>query len=102
MSANEIHQNDIGTTFLATVQQDDTAINLSEASTLQMIFEKPSGSTLTKTATLYSDGTDGKMKYATVAGDLDETGAWRVQAYIALETWQGKTDVHTFEVHTNL
>ena len=102
MAADEIHQGDIGTTFRATIQQDASVIDISGASTLQMIFEKPSGSTMTKTATLYSDGTDGKMQYATVSGDLDETGSWRVQAYIALDTWQGKTDMYTFEVHPNL
>jgi hypothetical protein len=102
MSANEIHQSDIGTLFVATVQQDTSVINISAASTLEFVFEKPSGSSMTKTASLYSDGTDGKMEYATVAGDLDETGSWRVQAYVALATWQGKSDVHTFEVHPNL
>ena len=48
MSANEIHLNDIGTKFLVTVKDGSSVVNVSTASTKQIIIKKPSGATLTK------------------------------------------------------
>ena len=44
MAANEIHINDVGTKFLVTVTDGTSAVNISSASTKQLIFKKPSSS----------------------------------------------------------
>jgi len=102
MAANEVHRGDVGTVFVATIKQGSNVIDISAATTTQLLFEKPDGSVLTKTATLTTDGTDGKLQYTTQSGDLDMSGQWRLQAYLVLGTWTGKTDVHVFQVHTNI
>jgi hypothetical protein len=104
MAANEIHVGDIGTTFEITMYDGDAIVNLSGANTLQMFFLKPDGSTtLTKTATLVTDGTDGKLKYVTVANDLDTAGTWKIQARIQFDAsndW--KSDISKFKVFPNI
>ena len=84
--AEEVHVGDIGTIFRATMYDGSTVLDISGASTLQLIFAKPDGTTLTKTAVLTNDGTDGIMEYITVDGDLDTKGDWKIQGYVALYT----------------
>jgi len=102
MAANEIHLGDIGTAFVVTIQDGSSTIDISGATTKEIMLTAPDGGKLTKTATLTTDGTDGKMQYATVAGDLDEAGWWRLQGRVVLATGTWSTDVTRFEVHQNL
>lgn len=102
MAANEVHVGDIGTVFRLTIYDDTTLANLSGATTKQILFSKPSGMLLTKTAVFTTDGTDGKIQYVTVAGDLDEAGQWTIQGYLVLSTWTGHTDKHHLSVYANV
>lgn len=107
---DEVHLNDIGTIFRATINDCDetldpaaqVVLDISSATTTELIFEKPSGATLTKTATFTTDGTDGQIEYATISGDLDEIGTWRIQAYIVLPSGSWRSDIGCFTVHENL
>ena len=63
MAANEIHVNDVGTQFLVTVTDGSSAVDISSATTKELIIKKPSGTKLTKATAFSTDGTDGKMKY---------------------------------------
>ena len=97
----ELHVGDVGTRIEVTVKDGDDPVDLSPATVIQIIFEKPDRTTVTKTATV-SDGPGGIMYYDTEAGDLDQAGRWKVQAYIEIPTWQGHTDVCSFKVYSNL
>ena len=79
-----IHNGDVGTTFLLTITEADgtTAVDVGTATKLQMIFLQPDGVSMTKTAELNTTGTDGKIKYVAVAGDIDVVGTWQVQGYV--------------------
>lgn len=102
MSANEIHQEDIGTAFTVTVQDGATVVNISTATTRQFKFKKPSGIVVTKTAGFVTDGTDGQLRYVTAADDLDEAGSWDLQVYLVITGWTGHSDVGNFRVYPNL
>ena len=102
MSANEIHVNDIGTQFVITVQDGDDIIDVSEASTKQLIFYKPDKSVLTKNASFYNDGEDGIISYITVDGDLDQDGIWQLQGYLVIGSASWYTDISKFTVRRNL
>ena len=79
---------DVGTVIRLVVQdQDEAILDVSSASTKQIIFRKPSGATLTKVASFSTDGTDGRIQYATIAGDIDESGIWQMQGYVVTPTW---------------
>ena len=100
--ASEIHVNDIGTRFLATIKDDDVVVNVSGASLINMIFKKPNDQVVYKSASLLTNGTDGKIYYDTVAGDLDEAGQYKLQGKVALSSGTYYTDIYTFQVHCNL
>lgn len=102
MASNEVHVGDIGTIFRVTVLDANSAIDISGATTRQLIFQKPDGSTLTRSGSLTTDGTDGKLEYASVSGDLDMAGRWSLQVYLVLATWEGKSDIGSFIVYPNL
>jgi len=98
-----IHDGDIGTIFRQTiVDSDDTPIDVSTASTKFIYFQKPDGTKMKKTATFYTDGTDGIIQYIAVLSDIDQTGIWQMQGYV--ETSDGKffAEKTTFNVLSTL
>lgn len=92
-------ENDTGSIFRVTVKkQDNTVWDISAATTIQIKFEKPSGSTAIKTASYTTDGTDGKMEYVSVSGDLDEVGEWQVQGRVVSGSQDLRTTIGKFQV----
>lgn len=80
-----VYKNDIGTIFEATItDQSGVAINISSATTITFKFKTPDGSLLSRAGTLHESGTTGKCCYTTVADDLNQTGEWFLQVYIAI------------------
>lgn len=100
--ASEIHVNDVGTRFLATIKDDGDVVDVSNASVINMIFKQPDDQIVHKAASLLTDGTDGKIYYDTVAGDLDEAGQYKLQGRVSLPSGTYYTDIYTFQVHCNL
>jgi hypothetical protein len=103
--ADEIkaHVGDVGLVFKATVKDENEAVvDISSATTLQIKLGDPFGTMTAKTASLYSDGTDGILKYATVAGDLAYAGRWMAQGYVVTPTRTFHTSKKIFEVEGNL
>lgn len=98
----EVHKGDIGTVFRLTLTDDGVAVDISGATTKQIIFEKPDGSLLTKAATFTSDGTNGMMFYAMLADELDQAGVWKIQGVVVLAGGTWRTSTHEFKVHENL
>ncbi len=102
MAANEIHKGDIGTQFTVTVQDGTTVVDISTASTKQLIFKKPGGTILTKSTSFVTDGTDGKMQYVSVDGDLSDDGVWKMQGKVVIGGNTFSTDITSFKVYRNL
>jgi|TARA_Y100000593_G_C4279198_1_gene321853 hypothetical protein len=102
MAANEIHVNDVGTTFQLTFQDDGSVVDVSSASAVEVLLMGPDDTATTKTATLVSDGTDGKVKYVTVSGDIETAGTWKIQGKVTFASSVYNSDVHTFTVYKNL
>jgi len=102
MAADEIHLNDIGTVFEATIMDGAVVVDISTATTKQLILRGPNGISKTKSASFTTNGTDGKLRYVTVANDLNVTGQWSWQAYVVLSNGAWHSDVAEFIVHENL
>lgn len=99
----EVHVADVGTIFEATIRdQDGTVVDISAATTKQLLLRKPDGTLLTKVASLTTTGTDGKMQYTTVANDLDQPGLWRIQGYVVVGAGSWHTDIYDARVHPNV
>ena len=67
----------------------DTGSDISDATIMKIIYEKPSGATGTWAGSLL--GTT-KINYVTQADDWDETGKWTYQIYIETPSWTGHGD----------
>lgn len=98
MSSILLHNNDIAVTLILTVYEDGSALDISSASSLQFFLREPTGAVTTVTASFNSDGTDGKLKYDTVDGDIDTDGRWELQAGFQLGSWIGRTRPVEFDV----
>lgn len=81
-------KDDVGTTIVVHFQERDDLNNLvdvdvSTATIRKVCLLKPDGITiLEKNAVFLNSGTDGKIKYDTIAGDLDTAGSWKVAGRI--------------------
>jgi len=98
----EIHLNDIGTEFRCTIKDCSTVVDVSTVTTKELIFVKPSGERLTKTASFYTDGTDGIITYTSVSGDLNECGLWSIQGFVIIGTGEFHSNIRNFKVERNL
>ena len=77
-------------------------LDVSSATTKQLIIKKPNGVKITGDASFQTDGTDGLIYYRTVAGDLDQAGTYNVQAYIEMPSFSGYTTPTSFQVASNI
>lgn len=100
--ASEIHYGDIGVNFNITVMNGTAVLDVSNANSINIIFQKPDGSDLTKTATLVTNGTDGNIRYTSVSGDLDQIGTWQIQARVDFGASVFSTDIQKFKVYRNI
>ena len=100
--ASQIHVGDIGTTLVGTVLDGGAAVDISSASSMQMIIKKPDQTSMTKTAINYTDGTDGKMKYVTVTDDIDQVGNYKIQGKVVIGSATYYSSVSTFKVYCNI
>lgn len=99
----DIHEGDVGTPFIITITDCDGVVNISTATELKIYFLKPDRTTtLTKTAALYTDGTDGKLSYTSIADDLTPAGNWRIQGYVKLPSGEWSSEIEDFYVAANL
>lgn len=99
---SEIHMSDVGTIFRVTIKDGTAIVDVSNVDSKLILFQKPSGEVLTKTATLYTNGTDGIIQYVAIDGDLSEIGTWQIQAKIDFGSDVFYTDIQKFKVIRNL
>jgi hypothetical protein len=102
LSANEIHKNDIGTVFTATIKDGSVTVDLSALTTRVFIFKKPSGSTTTLSATVADSGTSGIMSVTAPSGLFDTTGSYEMQAKVSNASATFFSDTYKFKVFDNL
>lgn len=104
MADTIIHSGDVGTIIRLTITEDDdtTAVDVSGATVKTFYFRKPDGEKTDVDAEFDSDGTDGKLKYTTVAGDIDTVGRWQVQAYVEIGSAKYYSTKTAFVVQSNL
>lgn len=98
-----VHLNDIGTVFELTIKDCfDKIVDISSATTRNIIFKKPDGTTITKTGVFTTDGTDGKLQYITIASDMDQLAEWKIQAFVIITAGEFSSSSLIFEVVSNL
>ena len=86
----EIHVGDVGTRFVTTVYDQDSAIvPLQDSISIKFRFYKPDRVSVEKTGSLETDGTDGKTFYVSETGFFDISGKWKYCVIVQLAggTW---------------
>ncbi len=85
MAQKHPKKNTIGLNIILTAKDQAGAIvNISSASTKNLVFVRPDGTTFTRAGAFVTDGGDGKLKYVTQSGDLNQAGDWEIEADIVL------------------
>jgi hypothetical protein len=90
-----IRINDEGTTIRGTIYDEtDTVVDISTATVKQFRLRKPDKTFVSKTATFSAGGTDGRIQYTLVAGDIDQAGRWEIEAYVEMPSgkWYSQTN----------
>jgi len=102
MGAGEIHEDDIGTIFEAEFLDAGAVLDISGATTKELLFRKPDGTKVAEAGLFTTDGTDGKLRYTTIADFLDASGRWSVQGRVVLPAGTWSSDITAFHVYPNL
>lgn len=104
MAVPQVHRQDIGTEFRITLVTDDkgTPDNISTATAIVFIFDPPEGNSFERDGAFLTDGTDGKVKYNSIAGDLSRGGLYRLQVRIITPSGTWSSTITTFRVKENL
>lgn len=99
----DIRLNDIGTVFaVQIVDEAGKPVDVSQAVTLTIRFKPPGKPTRSLAATLDTDGVNGKVAYAVIAGDLDTVGTWGIQGFASFgASAQFSSRPATFRVESN-
>ena len=101
--AQYIQQNAVGLTMTLTVKDEEgNALNLTGATTTEIRLKPPQGYPITKSASVVSPATDGKVRYVTEAGVLGVPGKWRAQAFVAVAGNEYFSTTIEFQVGANL
>lgn len=112
--ADQIHVGDgipHRATIVETVAGVRTPVDISTATTKNLIFRKTAtGTVVTKAGEFVTDGTDGELEYDPdvdgtlddISDFLDESGIWEVQGYVVIDGRPYSSDIHVFEVFPNI
>ncbi|MDQ3007191.1 MAG: BppU family phage baseplate upper protein [Chloroflexota bacterium] len=92
----------IGLVITLTIMEDGAAVNISSAATRKIKIRKPDGTVLEKDAAFTTNGSDGKLTYTTVSGDIDQVGQYKVQAYVEMSSFTGHSTIRTLDAKNNL
>lgn len=103
MAKKFCQEGDIGFPLIIQVlDEDGNPVDLTGASDIKFILEYPDRNSRTREASLFTDGTDGKVLYTTVESDLTQSGLYFVQVRYSLESEILFTEVGALQVFPNI
>jgi len=76
-----------GTVIELRFLEGNKVVPLQTATLKQIVLLSPDGTKSTKTAVFTTDGSDGKIEYKIIAGDINLEGMWHAEGYV--ETPEG-------------
>ena len=87
-----LHVGDFGTQFILTIKKlvdgAPTVVDVSGATTKKILFRDSEGTITEHTASFLTDGTDGKITYTTVTGDISISGSLEYRGFVVLSATQ--------------
>jgi hypothetical protein len=92
--AVEPHVGDIGTIIIYTIKDGDTILDISGATTKELIIENSGGgSRVVLEGEFATDGTDGVIEFTSQEGTWDVAGISKEQVYLVLPDGEWRSDV---------
>lgn len=83
--------------------QDQAPLDVTTTTARTIYLRRPNGRVTACPATVIGPGTDGRIGYVTLAGDLDVPGDWRIQARVITGTSSDYfSDIQPFRVAENI
>jgi len=98
MANTNIHLDDAGMDLIIRFVSNGQPFNISQSTANTIYFKRSDGRVISRTATKFSDGSDGKIKYTTVPGDIDIVGIWQIWGEVILPTGKRTTNKGYFAV----
>jgi hypothetical protein len=104
MSVVDLHVEDIGTLIRLTIKENNGAVDFSGSEFVgaTLLLQKKDKTVVEFPLEFYTDGTDGKFKYVTQEGDIDQKGTWKAQVYIQETSGSWHTSIVDLVVEDNL
>lgn len=87
----KLEQANKGVTIVCLITDNGDAVDISDATTLEICLRAPSGGDKTETATFTNTGSDGQIQFTTDGTEFDELGRWKIAAHIVGPTYERKT-----------
>jgi len=84
------------------IKEGYAPLNISSATTKNIIIEKPDDTIITTTGSFITDGSDGLLYYRTSATDINQAGIYNVQAYLVMPDFTGYSTPVSFTAYANL
>lgn len=99
---NEIQAGFVGVLFVLNVKDcDGRPLDMSEATSLSMVFKPPTGASFSRTAEAGPE--IGELVYRSLSAEFTAIGTWRVQGVAAFtDGTAGRTAITRFQVLANL
>jgi hypothetical protein len=82
--------------------QDGTAVDVGQATFIELTYRKPKGGLVTRVPVFETDGSDGVLVYQMVENELDTEGMWKFQIEVVLPVGRRYTSIAVIEVKPNL
>jgi hypothetical protein len=95
----QFQKNDYGTILTLTFQQDGADLDISLATTKEMIFKDPNGNVTTKTALFSNGGSDGEIYYVVESGLFNTVGTWEVEGKVIDASGSWRSEIGNFKVN---
>lgn len=95
---SSLHVGDTGSYIELTIKDGDEVFDISSATIKKIKIKTSANVVLDKTASFSTNGTDGKIKYVFIDGDLSISGIWKARGYVEMPTGKWSTTDVQFEV----
>lgn len=98
----DVQYGDKGTKITITVLHGTEIVDISSSLEKYIYLKPKNGTTITKTASFETDGTDGKMYAITDEDDFASTGEMSIQGRVVFVNGDWRTTIKTIRINKNL